>query len=136
MTHDANKRYLRRSFFVAAVFVATLFVAQFLIKRELVGGPLVYGLALVPGLVMAAFFWATGKMIIETGDEYLRMLVVRQQLIATGFTMSVAAVWGTLELLKLVPHVEVFYLILVWSVGTIVGQIANLITHGTGQESA
>jgi hypothetical protein len=136
MTVDANRRYLQRSFLVAVVFVATLFVAKQLIKGEGVSGFFAYALALVPGLVMAGFFWSTGKLIVETRDEYLRMLIVRQQLIATGFTMSVAAIWGTLELLELVPKVEIFYLIIVWSVGTVVGQLANVMAHGIGRESA
>lgn len=129
---NATRRYMLRSLGVAAVFLVTLYIAGSLIRGHSVSGPLAYGVALVPGFAMVAFFWANGKMIVEMEDEFLRMLAVRQQLIAMGFTMSVATLWGTLEILDLVPHVSAFYIIVVWSVGTIVGQVANLVTHGTG----
>lgn len=121
-----------RSLAAAGIFLVTLFAAGFLIKGQHVSGPLAYAIGLVPGLALAAFFWSQAKLIVETEDEFLRMLAVRQQLIATGFTMAVATLWGTLELLELVPHVGVFYIILVWSVGTGIGQIVNRVTHGAG----
>jgi len=55
---------------------------------------------------------------------------VRQHLIAAGFAMSVASVWGTLEMFELVPHVGAFYIVLLWAVGIFVGMIVNRTTHG------
>jgi hypothetical protein len=60
----------------------------------------------------------------------MRMLAVRQQLIAAGFALSVASVWGTLEMFELVPHVEAFFVVMLWALGIFVGMIANRITHG------
>ena len=132
MAISATKRYLLRTFLVAAIFVAGIWAAKYLIKGQGVSGPLAYGLALIPGLGAAGLVWSTGKLIAETQDEFLRMLAIRQQLIATGFAMATACVWGTLELFNLVPHVEAFYIIILWSIGVFVGVTANVIKHGAG----
>lgn len=127
---DVSRRYMLRSLLVAVTFIVTMLVAKYLIKGEGVSGPLAYGLALIPGVVMVGFFWSTGRMIVETEDEFLRMLAVRQQLIAAGFAMAIATAWGTLELFELVPHVEALYILVLLAVGDIVGMIANRIAFG------
>jgi hypothetical protein len=126
----AAKRNLQRTAVVMAVYAIGLFAASYLIRRQGVSGPLAYGVALIPGLATVGLFWSTGKMIVETEDEFMRMLAVRQQLIAVGFAMSIACVWGFLEMFDLVPHVEAFYVMILWAVGVFVGMIANRITHG------
>jgi hypothetical protein len=126
----AARRNLIRTAIVTAIYVGGLFAARYLIADVGVARPLALGVALVPGLAIVGFFYSTGKMIIETDDEFMRMLVVRQQLIAAGFAMSVASVWGVLEMFDLVPHVEAFYVMILWVVGALVGQLANRITHG------
>jgi len=126
----AARRGLVRTSLIMAVYVAGIFAAKYLIEDRAVAGPLAYGLALIPGLAMAAMFWTSGKMIVETEDEFMRMLAVRQHLIAAGFAMAVASVWGTLEMFDLVPHVGAFYIVMLWAAGIFVGMIVNRITHG------
>jgi hypothetical protein len=112
------------------IFFAGIVLARYLISQVGVSRPLALAVALVPGLAIAAMFWNTLAMIGETADEFMRMLAVRQQLIAVGFAMSIACVWGFLEMFALVPHVEAFYVMILWAVGVFVGMIANGITHG------
>jgi hypothetical protein len=126
----AARRNLVRTAIVTAIYVAGLFAAKYLIADVGVSRPLAIGVALVPGLAVVGFFYSTGKMIVETEDEFMRMLAVRQQLIAAGFAMSAASVWGVLEMFDLVPHVEAFYIMVLWAVGVFVGQVANRVTHG------
>ncbi len=87
------------------IYLAGVFAAKYAIIDRGVTGPLAYAVALVPGLATIGLFWSTGKMIVETEDEFMRMLAVRQQLIAVAFAMAVACVWGTLEMFGLVEHV-------------------------------
>ena len=126
----AARRNLVRTAIVTAIYVAGLFAAKYLIADVGVSRPLAIGVAMVPGLAVVGFFYSTGKMIVETEDEFMRMLAVRQQLIAAGFAMSAASVWGVLEMFDLVPHVEAFYIMVLWAVGVFVGQVANRVTHG------
>lgn len=127
----ATRRNLFRTVIITIVYVGGVFAADYLIKRAGVAGPLAFAVALVPGLAIAALFYSNGKMIAETKDEFMRMLAVRQQLIAAGFAMSVASVWGVLEMFDQVPHVEAFYIVVLWAAGLFVGSLVNLITHGT-----
>lgn len=126
----AAKRHLVRTFAVVAVYLAGMFAAKNVIVNHGVSGPLAYAVALIPGLATIGLFWSTGRMILETEDEFMRMLAVRQQLIAVGFAMAVACVWGTLDVFRLVPHVEAFYIMVLWSIGVFIGLVANRITHG------
>ena len=126
----AARRNLSRTAIVMAIYVAGILAAKYLIGDEGLSGAPAYALALVPGLAMAALFWMSGKMIAETEDEFMRMLAVRQHLIAAGFAMAAASVWGTLEMFDLVQHVGAFYIVVLWAVGIFIGMIANRITHG------
>lgn len=114
-----------------ALYLVSLFAADYLIEDQIVSGPLAYVLALIPGFAVVGLFYAVGMFIVEQEDEFLRMLAVRQQMIATGFAMSVAVVWGFLEEFELVGHVEAFWIIVLWALGTVIGAISNRITHGS-----
>jgi hypothetical protein len=126
----AARRPLQRTAVIMAIYLAGILGTKYLTEHAGVTGPLAVGCALVPGLAMAAMFYSTGKAIADTEDEFLRMLAVRQQLIAAGFVLSVASAWGTLEMFDLVPHVEAFYIVVLWALGVFVGMIANRVTHG------
>ncbi|MEO5641499.1 MAG: hypothetical protein ABIQ98_07000 [Sphingomicrobium sp.] len=95
--------------------------------------PLAWLLALIPGVSVAAVFWAYGKMLIEETDEYQRMLHVRQSLIATGFTLGIVTIYGFLENFGLVGHVDAFYVAVLWFFGLGVGSLVNRLTLGSGK---
>jgi len=77
-------------------------------------------------------FWAIGHLLVEETDEYLRTLLVRQMLIATGLTMVVATIYGFLENYGLVPHVDAFYLTILFFAGLGIGAVVNRLTVGDG----
>jgi hypothetical protein len=55
---------------------------------------------------------------------------VRQALVATGFTLSLSTMWGFLENFGLVPHVETFYIAVLWFGGLGVGACYNRFSLG------
>jgi hypothetical protein len=113
-----------------AFYIITLFIAVRLIGHGGVRGVLAHVLAILPGLSVAGIFWAVGKLLVEETDEYLRMLLVRQTLVATAFALSLATVWGFLENFDLVPHVDAYYIAILWFAGLGVGALYNRITLG------
>jgi hypothetical protein len=130
--NPAQRRYVLRVAVAMAAYIVTLTLALRLVPSGAVSGPLAYLLALLPGLSVAAVFWAVGRLLIEEQDEYLRMLLVRQSLIATGLTLSLATVWGFLENFGLVPHIDAFYIAVLWFAGLGVGALYNRLTLGGG----
>ena len=130
-TTPAIRRYMVRITVAMTIYVAGLIGANYLIESELVSGPLAWGVALVPGLAIASVFYAVGMLILEQKDEFIRMLLIRQNLIATAFAMSIVAVWGFLEGFGLVGHVAGYYIVVLWAIGLAIGAISNRLTHGS-----
>lgn len=126
----ATKRNLRRPAIAIAVYLPSVFAASYLIEHQGVSGVAAYALALIPGVGAAALFWINAKMILETEDEFMRMLAVRRDAMAAGFAISLACVWGFLEQFKLVPHVPAFWIIVLWAIGVFLGIAVNRMTHG------
>ena len=128
----ANRRYVVRVLVAMVGYVATLFLAEVLIDDRGITGPLAWLVALLPGLCVASVFWAIGRLLIEEKDEYLRSLLVRQMLVATGLTMVVATIYGFLENYGLVGHVDAFYLTMLFFAGLGIGAFVNKLTVGDG----
>src|SRR5215207_1661465 len=94
----AQGHYLRRIVIAMCGYLVTLFAAEYLIDDVGLAGPAAWAVALLPGLCVAAVFWALARLLVEDQDEYRRMLLVREVLIASGVTMSVATIYGFLEM--------------------------------------
>jgi len=129
-----NRRYLFRVGSSIAIFGLAIVGARFLTTNGLVGGPLVWVLALIPGLAMLGIFYAFGMLIIEQKDEFIRMLIIRQVLIGTGVALSFATVWGFLEEFGLVSHIYLHFVAIAWILGFGFGGFVNRITHGAWGE--
>jgi hypothetical protein len=89
-----------------------------------------YAAAVLPALPIVGVFFVMGRYLVDERDEYLRQRVVRQALIATGFALSVATVWGFLESFRLVPHVDAYYIDTLWfgglGLGTCIDKLWSL----------
>ncbi len=131
----STRRYVFRFVLTMAFYLATLFLAEFLIEDRGVGGVAAAILASLPGLSFAGLIWAFGALIVEEKDEFYRLLYVRQGLIATGITMTAAAVWGFLEKYYIVEHVEAYWWPTIWCFGVGIGAIANKLKYGTFGEA-
>ena len=125
-----RRRYIRRVAIASAGYVATLLLAVMQIEKRGVDGPPAVILALLPAICVAGIFWAMTRLLIEERDEYLRMLLVRQLLMASGLTLVVATFWGFLEQFEFVPHVPAWYAILVFFIGQGLGALVNKLTVG------
>jgi hypothetical protein len=125
------RRYLIRLFTAMGLYVVSLFAAKYLLKYHLVEGWAVWPLAILPGLCVVGVFYAVGMLIIEQKDEFIRMLLVRQTLVASALAMAAATVWGFLENFGLVGHIDAFYWAIVWFAGLGFGAIFNRITVGS-----
>lgn len=132
----AMRRYTVRLAIAMTAYLITLAAAVILVRDGDVTGPLAWGLAILPGLSVASVFWVYGRLLVEEIDEYQRMLLVRQSLVATGFALSIATVWGFLETFGLVPHMDAFYIAVLWFVGLGVGGCWNRLADARAGDGA
>ena len=128
------RNYLKRMLIVSLAYVGSLFAAVSLIDKGDPITPLSVAIAIVPGLAVVGYFWAIGRFIVEVKDEFIRMLNIRQSLIATAISLSAASVWGFLENFGQAPHIDAFWWPIVWFFGLGIGALANKITYGTTGE--
>lgn len=125
-----NWRYQRRVVILSLIYAAFLLGAVYGFKHHLVSGVLAWIVAILPALPIIGIFAAIGLYLVEERDEYLRMLMVRQTLWASGFSLSIATVWGFLESFELVSHIEVYWVSVLWFGGLGLGSLANKLTIG------
>lgn len=125
MSNAAYRRYLRRFFPASGLYVLAIVLATWLIPDDAGATPLTVGIALLPGFGMVAMIWAFGRLLVELDDEYLKMLEIRKALAATGLVLTIASVWGILELFTDVPRLPVFMIFPIWCIGLLIGQIWN-----------
>ncbi len=121
----AQRRYNRRVVLLSLTYVGLLFPAVYLLNRDLVSGPLAYLTGVLPALPVTGFFVAIGMYLVEETDEYQRMLLVRQSLVATGVAMTGATIWGFLEGFELLPHLVGYAWPILWFGGLGIGSCVN-----------
>ena len=126
----AWKRYNIRVVWLSVVYAAFLLAAVYGFKHNLVPGPLKYFVAILPALPIIGIFGAIGRYLVEEQDEYVRMLMVRQTLWASAFSLSVATTWGFLDNFRLVGHVDGYWIAVLWFLGLGLGGIYNKLTLG------
>ena len=131
MNATPRQRYMTRMMIAMVAYGISIVAAGIAIETRQAGAALAFALAIVPGLAVTGMFYALGMYIIELKDEFLRMLLVRQNLIATAFAMSIVVVWGFLEGFGLVGHVAGYLIVVLWAAGLFIGAVSNRITHGS-----
>ena len=119
----AGLAYNRRMLPLSAAYVVILLGVILVRERLQIGGPALYVIAVLPALPLIGIVWALGRFLIEETDEYQRALAVRKMLVATGFLLVVATVWGFLEEFGLAPHLPAFWCFIVWCFGLGVGAV-------------
>ena len=123
-------RYNIRVIRLSALYTLFLIAAVYGFKHHLLAGGLAYVVAVLPALPIIGIFAAMGRYLVEEQDEYVRMLMVRQTLWASGFALSVATVWGFLENFDLVGHVDSYYIVILWFGGLGLGSCINRLMLG------
>ena len=124
---QALRRYNRSVLILSIGYVALLFAAEAAISRYGLAGPIAYLVAILPALPIIGIFAAIGRYLVEESDEYLRMLTVRQTLVASGFALSIATAWGFLESFDLAGHFDAYWIAVIWFLGLGVGSCVNKI---------
>jgi hypothetical protein len=127
---SARKRYNIRMIWLALLYMVALIGATYGFEHDQLNGATAYIAAILPALAIIGMFGAIGRYLVEEGDEYQRMLLVRQILWASAFALSLATTWGFLESFGLTGHVEAFYIAVVWFLGLGLGAIYNRLTLG------
>jgi hypothetical protein len=128
---EAQQRYIKRTAIFTSLYLATFALLMFTDRELAISNEIKFALALLPGLAICGVFWAVGRLMIEETDEFLRMLVIRQALIATAVALSAATVWGFLESADLVIHIDAYYWAVAWFLGLFIGAVMNRIQYGT-----
>lgn len=132
----AARRYVRR--------LALLMIAYAITLSAVIGGffayhpgdtsPIAYAMALMPALPLVLVFVEIGRFLRDEPDEYRRVLMTRQALVATGFMLSIATIWGFLENFGLVAHVYAYYGAVLWFGGLGVGGLVNALLEPRARE--
>ena len=121
----AQRRYNRHALLLAALYALLLVAALTLFRRQEPEGALAILVAVLPALPIVGMFAAIGRYLLTEQDEYLRVVMVRRILVASGFALSVATVWGFLESFGVAPHVAAYYIAVVWFAGLGLGACVN-----------
>lgn len=131
MSHNpATKRYNRRVIGSSLLYGVFILTAVYGFKHQLLHGLVAYVVAILPALPIIGIFGAMGRYLVEEQDEYVRMLMVRQTLWASGFALSIATIWGFLESFDLVGHIDAWNIVIVWFLGLGIGSVINKLTLG------
>lgn len=126
----AQRRYNRKVLILSVAYALLLFGAVYLLSRQMVSGPLAYIVGVLPALPVTGFFVAMGHYLLDESDEYLRAVMIRQLLIATGIALAASTIWGFLEGFELVPHVVAYAWPIVWLAGLGMGACFNKLAAG------
>jgi len=130
-TSPAVRRYLSRLVVLMTLYLVLLFGAVWTFRHGPPLGLLAWPLAIAPALPIVGVFWAVMRLLVEEKDEYLRMLFVRQALIATAFCLTVTTIWEFLQNFDLVPPGNGgFGAAFFWFVGLGIGAFYNKLTLG------
>ena len=128
----ALRRYLSRLAALMCIYILTLFIAVKAFRADAVSGAAAYALAILPALPVIGVFWAVMRLLVEEPDEFIRLIHVRQCLVATGFCLTVMTVWEFLQNFDLAPRGNGgFGAAFFWFVGLGIGGIYNRLTIGT-----
>ena len=130
-TGAAQRKYIKRVAIFSSLYLVVFAIQVTVLRMDDTPMALRAALGVLPGLAVVGIFWAIGRLIVEEKDEFIRMLIVRQALIATGFALGLATIWGFLEFAGVVPHLDAYWVAIVWFFGQFVGAVSNRITYGS-----
>lgn len=128
---EAQRRYIKRVMIFSSAYLLAFAIQTAIFLDSEPPMALRAALGVLPALAIIGIFWAMARLIVEEQDEFIRMLIVRQSLIATGFALSAATIWGFLEAANVVVHLDAYWVAVAWFFGIFLGAVANRIQYGT-----
>lgn len=99
----AGRRYVLRTMAFMVPYVAICVAAMGGVFDELIGKPAAWLLALAVSAPVVGQIWATLSLMRES-DEFVRALIARIFILATGLAFAIASVWGFGESFAGAPH--------------------------------
>ncbi len=123
--NPAQRRYNMRVLGLSLAYAGALIGVSFVFRSSAPTGPLAWALALLPALPLVGIFVAMGRYLVEESDEYLRAMVARQSLIASGFMLIVTTCWGFLQSFGQLPHADFYWAAILWFAGLGLGSCVN-----------
>lgn len=119
----AMRAYTRRVLIAGFTYILML-LAGMAIAR-LYTPPVVVRVVLAVGVAVPVLFMirAMALLLQEESDEYLRMRIVNQSLVATGFMLTIATLYGFLNAFDVAPRVDAWAAFPLWAVGLGVGRL-------------
>lgn len=128
----ASRRYVFRMATLMSAYLILFAAVGYWFRHARPHGALAYLAAITPALPIIGVFWAVMRLVIEETDEFVRLLHVRQCLVATGFCLTVMTVWEFLQNFDLAaPGNGGFGAAFFWFVGLGVGACYNRVTLGS-----
>lgn len=79
-----------------ALYIAALFGSIIIIRDQQPTGALLYLLAVLPALPVGGTIWQVLRHI-DKVDEYVRAMLTKRFILATGLTLFACTAWGFLE---------------------------------------
>ncbi len=103
-TSSAHKRYVFRTMAFMSGYVAVNVAAIFGAFDDISSPVAAWGLALTVSAPVIGQLWATLSLMRES-DEFVRAVVAKQFILASGLAMAIASVWGFGESYAAAPHI-------------------------------
>jgi len=104
---SVNAKYTIGIFFWMVLYVAALYGSLSLILSQHPTGPLLYSLAVLPALPIGATIVVFLRYI-DKVDEYVRAVVLKRFILATGLMLFLCTAWGFLENAAPVHHFSLY----------------------------
>lgn len=102
-TSVAHKRYVVRTTAFMSGYAVVNVAAIFGAFDDIASPVAAWGLALTVSAPVVGQIWATLSLMRES-DEFVRAVVAKQFILASGLAMAVASVWGFGESYAAAPH--------------------------------
>jgi putative oxidoreductase len=103
-TSAAHKRYVFRTMAFMSGYAAVNVGAIFGAFDDIASPVAAWGLALTVSAPVVGQIWATLSLMRES-DEFVRAVVAKQFILASGLAMAIASVWGFGESYAAAPHI-------------------------------
>jgi hypothetical protein len=116
-----NRRMMAASFAYVALLLGGIAIARYY-------APPVAGRVLLAIVVAAPILFmirAMARLLKEERDEYLRMRIVDQSLIAAGFVLAVSTIYGFLNTFDVLPRVDAYWIVPLWGLGLGLGRLVQ-----------
>lgn len=96
------RRYTARILVFMGSYAAILTGSLIFARNGEHGQATLTGLALITAFPVIGVFWAIFRLLVETDDEYQRLLFAKQTLLATALTLTLVTVWQFLQVYDVV----------------------------------